>query len=153
MAHTCMSSGEPCASIDGMTDLSVDNDPKSPSYGDLLLIDGEVPLTSDADSRGTSYILQHILQRLRTYRGEWFLNKSLGVPYYQEILVKQPNRGYIDQIFQTVVAETPGVVGVTQFASRITETRVLQIVFQARTIAGLIAYDGSLNTPYSAVTQ
>lgn len=135
-------------------DLSLDLDPASPAYRDLLLADGDLVLTNDADARGTNPTLQSIMQRLRLFRGEWFLNTSVGVPYYQQILVKNPNRAAIDLAIQSTIISTPGVGRLISYASRFTTAnRLIAISFRAATRAGIVSYDGPLNQAAGMVLQ
>lgn len=59
---------------------------------------------------GTNAIAQHLLIRLRTFLGEWFLDQRQGVPYFRDILVKNPSAALVNSIFRRVLLGTPGVV-------------------------------------------
>lgn len=134
-------------------DLSIDINPASATYRDLVLVAGDLALTSDVNPAGTHYILQNILQRLSMFRGEWFLNKTIGVPYFQQILVKSPNKAVVDRIFQDTVLSTPGVRAMLSYTSafKYGASRLLTIAFRADTVAGIVSYSGPLNTPNDMV--
>jgi hypothetical protein len=135
-------------------DISLDLNAASASHRDLLLVSGDLVLTSDANPSGTHPILQSILQRLRMFRGEWFLNTSLGMPYYQQILIKRPNRAVVDLAIQSTILATPGVARLTNYsATFIQANRIASIAFRASTRAGTIAYDGPLNYAAGMVVQ
>lgn len=135
-------------------DLSLDLEPNSPTYGDLLTIDGDLVLTSDVDPRGTHPILQSVHQRLRLNLGEWFLNTRLGVPYIQQILRKRPDYAQNETLLRQVILETPGVLSILAFTTTYTpDKRLASISFRAETTQGTIAYASPTNTPTEQVTQ
>jgi len=65
---------------------------------------------------------QRLLIKLLTYQGEWFLDKSEGVPYYQSILGKRRAKESIDMIFKNKILSTRGVVSLESFSSNIDQT-------------------------------
>lgn len=82
------------------------------------------PLTDDVAIpirilRGPDAVIQRIRQRFRMFRGEWFLDKRLGIPYYEEILVKNPDVGVVTTIFRQVLTDTPGVARVASMKARV----------------------------------
>ena len=48
---------------------------------DLAIIDFDLQLTTDQQA-----IAQRVKQSLLLFKGEWFLDRDLGVPYYEDIL-------------------------------------------------------------------
>lgn len=135
-------------------DLSIELNTKSPRFGDLKLIDGDLVLTSDADTRGTHYVLQSVMQRLRMQRGEWFLNQTLGVPYLQQIFAKNPDIAQIEDTLRQVILSTPGVLSILRFETLFTRAnRLLGISFSAETTSGVVSYTGPLNSPANLVVQ
>lgn len=70
----------------------------------LLITNGDLVLTQGADA-----VKQHITQRLKMFTGEWFLNLSEGVPYFQNILIKNPNPDVVDGLLKSTILATPGV--------------------------------------------
>lgn len=128
-----------------MCDLSLDIDPTSLTYGDLVVTGGDLVLTSDAQAGGTQPILQDIITRLRTFSGEWFLDTTLGVPYFQTVLVKAPDMTAVNTAFKDQILSTPGVRTLDQFSARLLPgTRVLAVAFHASTVAGQVSYSGVL---------
>lgn len=116
-------------------DLALD-----PQTGDLLLESGNLRLTSGLDA-----IAQDVTIRLRFFLGEWFLDTRVGVPYFQEILVKNPNIPRVTQLLRQVVQETPGVTSVDRFDfSFDAATRKASVAFTASTTAGQLTYDQEL---------
>lgn len=76
--------------ISGGSDLVVDN-------GDLVLVDG------------VESISQHLRIRLRFFKGEWFLDERIGLPFYDSILVKRPNLDVVRSILREAIVTCPGV--------------------------------------------
>ena len=84
-------------------------------------------------------IRQSLLQRLRLFLGEWFLATDKGVPYYQSILVKNPNLDLIQATLLTVIRTTPGITDVTEFEFGYDNaSRNLSVEFNARSTNGTI---------------
>jgi hypothetical protein len=81
---------------------------------------------------GVAAILQRIRVRFRFFLGEWFLDQSLGVPYYRDVLVKNPDQLVISTIFRRILLTTPGVKSVPRFVANLDrETRTLSVDFVA----------------------
>jgi hypothetical protein len=80
--------------------------------GDLVVVAGNLGLVSDQLA-----IEQAVNSNLRAFLGEWFLddpvNPKLGVPYYQLVLVKNPDPNLLRSIFRAVIIGTVGVADAT----------------------------------------
>lgn len=123
-----------------MSDLAIVTDASDPNFGDLDISNGEIYLVT-----GKQAILQNIIQRLRTFYGEWFLDNEVGLPYYQEVLVKNPDQSKIDALFINKILGTPGVTQLSTYSfSPNTTTRILSISFKCDTTDGIVNYSGSL---------
>lgn len=85
--------------------LATTVDAENTNIGDLALTDGQITLTPDLKTA----VAQHIVIRLRTFFGEWFLDTREGVPYFEIVFIKNPNMARITAIFRAVILETPGV--------------------------------------------
>lgn len=83
----------------------------------LSTVDFDVLIENDAMEivDGDDAIVQHLKLRLQFFFAEWFLDKRLGVPYIQQILVKNPNLGAVRNIIREVVLETPGIASIDRF--------------------------------------
>ena len=90
-----------------MADFLVD-----PATGDLDLSSGDIQIVDGANA-----VAQHVRIRLRTLFGEWFLDRRIGVPYFQRILIKNPGTNVVNRILRQVVAETPGIVELREFTT------------------------------------
>jgi len=81
---------------------------------------------------GPLCVIQRIRVRFRFFLGEWFLDQRLGIPYFQDILIKNPDPTLISAIFRQVLLTTPGVLRVDAFTATLdAPTRVLTVNFQA----------------------
>lgn len=135
-----------------MVDIALDiqkADAGLPTYKDLLLINNDLGLTSDAYPAGQvpisapNPVLQDILQRIRFFLNEWFLDNTQGVPYFQQILVKNPDQSKIDAIFTNVILGTPGVTQLNSFSFTVNRaSRILGIAFNCATTSGVVNYSG-----------
>jgi hypothetical protein len=86
---------------------------------------------------GVDYIVQKLKIRLLFFAREWYLDTREGVPYYSDVLVKNPNVPNIDTILKTVILETPGVTELTAYQSVYDNAlRKLTVTFQCRTDFG-----------------
>jgi hypothetical protein len=121
-----------------VTDIALDLNPLSPTYRDVLIANGDLVLVDKGPA-----ILQHILQRLSTFLGEWFLDNTIGIPYFQQVLVKTPNQATIDAIFINAILNVPGVTQLTKYGFKAEFTsRTLRLSFTAQTTAGIVNYAG-----------
>ncbi len=88
---------------------------------------------------GTQYTAQKIRQVLLLIRGEWFLDLNLGTPWFEEILVRNPNLELIRGIVKNKILSVPGVMAVPVLSLNLDRpTRTLSIDFVAKTTAGSI---------------
>lgn len=78
--------------------------------GDLELVNGDVVWID-----GIRHRRQQIATRFRMFKGEWFRDLRLGVPYFEHILVKDPNLDVCRSIFRRVLLLSPGVRSITRF--------------------------------------
>lgn len=69
-------------------------------------------------ARGDEEIRLRALATMRFWRGEWFANRTLGVPYLQRILaVIDVNLNVVNQILRGELLSVPGVVDVEDIVS------------------------------------
>lgn len=86
-----------------MADLKLD------AFGDIDLTDGKMSIV-----RGDDAILQHLRIRYRFVRGEWELDTRIGIPYFQEIFVKNPDLAAIRSTYRRATVTTPGISSVAE---------------------------------------
>lgn len=94
---------------------------------------------------GQDEILQIILRNLETFRGEWFLQTEMGVPWFQDILVKNPRVETIDAAIIEVIAGSKGVISIQSYQSTFDkELRSLFINFSVQVVTGIIDFSKEL---------
>lgn len=110
-----------------MSDLAMDL-----VTNDLLIKDGDMSLVT-----GDAAIAQDLQQRLQIWLGEWFLDTTKGLPFKQQILVKNPNLDVVQADFVQAILDTPGVSQILDFNFDYTsQNRSLAIFVVAQTTNG-----------------
>lgn len=124
-------------------DILLDLDPISPGFGDAVFKNG--PLTREGVTNTRSLtVAQRLRIRKLTFREEWFLDTSYGVPYYQEILGLKPGKAKVDQIFQEQILLEEGVKEITSYQSSFVN-RKYSAVFRVRITTGEETEEITLN--------
>jgi hypothetical protein len=59
---------------------------------------------------GADKVAQQIKMNLLTFLGEWFLNVTYGVPYLEDILVKNPRMASVETILRQHISSVPDVI-------------------------------------------
>ena len=113
------------------------SDFKLDTFGELDLTTGDLVFVTGADA-----VAQHLKIRLRFIRGEYFLDTRVGLPYYSQIWVKNPNLAAVETIYRRAIRETPGVDTLDRFDfSFDASTRELSIGFSAKLLGETVARD------------
>lgn len=99
----------------------------------------------------TSYqelVRQRLEIKLKTFRGEWFLDTTFGVPYRdngdgKSIIGKGYSKSDIDALFITLIKQDPDVLSIKYFnATYDTITRLYDLKFEVQTRDGtLLSFD------------
>lgn len=99
---------------------------------DLIFQDFDFQLFDD-----TNQIMQNLAIRLRFVLGEWFLDLTQGVPYFEVFFKKAPNQIQIESILKEEIVNTRGIVELTSFESDFdARKRIYSVKFSARSISG-----------------
>lgn len=102
--------------------------------GDLDLTGHRLNITT-----GEEAIEQNLRIRLRFFLEEWFLDTRQGIPYFQEVLIKNPNLLLLQSIFRTAILETTGISTVTKLTVELDKTnRTLSLFFAATMDTGAV---------------
>lgn len=76
---------------------------------DLVMTRGNLTTSSGYDAAR-----QAVYQRLRFFKGEWYADENVGIPYWQSILArKNPDLAAIREIFRQAILVTPGIASIT----------------------------------------
>lgn len=112
-------------------DLKLDDD------GDLALENDDLVLLDGVDA-----IVQDVAVRLRTFKGEWFLDQRIGIPYLQQILGQKPRLMAIKAIYRAAILTTPGVTGVDDLQVTYDgKTRSISVSFTGQSTEGPFTFD------------
>ena len=107
---------------------------------DIELVGNDLALTTNVEA-----IQQHLSQRLRTFLNEWFIDKRIGIPYFEHILKKNFDPVIVDTVIKREIITTPGVLELLNFSADIDKAaRTLIITFKARTSEGVINFSEEL---------
>lgn len=110
-----------------MIDFALDQ-----NTNDLIFRDFDFFLFDD-----TNQIMQNLAIRLRFVLGEWYLDITQGIPYYEVFFKKAPNQIQIESILKQEIANTRGIVEITSFESAFdARRRVYSVKFSAKSIDG-----------------
>ena len=64
---------------------------------------------------GNDQIAQRISTRLKLLLGEWFLDTGAGVPWFDQILIKNANRAIVQGVLKRAILQTPKVNELIRF--------------------------------------
>lgn len=95
-----------------MIDLEIDEN------GNVVLENSDLAFVSDDDE-----IAQSVRIRLRTWFGEWYLDKDYGTDYLGKILVRPFSQTRARKEIERVILGTVGVKRVARFTQDIDTTR------------------------------
>ena len=108
---------------------------------DLLLDDNGVVLRGGdwAFAIDREGIQQRISQVLKTIAGEWFLDLDYGLPYFEQILIKNPNLPAVQDLFRRALLSVKGVSSVERLTLSLdTTSRTLAVSWVVLTDLGLL---------------
>lgn len=89
-----------------------------------------------------------LYNRLQLFLGEWFADKRVGVPYFQTILVKNPDPVVARQVLRQVILSVPCVVSVGKLQFDYdARQRKASFYFEALATDGRVIKGGS-GTPF-----
>ena len=111
-------------------------DIKLNSSGDLDISTYDFEFVLDAD-----YISQKLIIVLRTFLGEWFLDISAGIPYFEDILKKNYDPIRVESVLKSAILDVPGVDQITAFDMTLNSPRELVVSFTVTTDFGELEID------------
>lgn len=87
-------------------------------------------------------IALRLMQRLKFFFGEWFLDVSAGVPWFQIIFEKSTSPDIIEGILKDTIIGTEGVITLDRWVplDYDPKTRLVKVVFDVTTINGNTLY-------------
>lgn len=84
------------------------------------------PITHDLVIENFSYAflkndMEDLNQRLKvkllTNRGEWFFDRTYGIPYFDEVFVKGVKKDQLDDIFKIAISQERNVDSIVSYSS------------------------------------
>jgi len=102
----------------------------------LLNSDGDIKLDGRGDIILANSIVQAIQIRLQWFLGEWRWNKEYGLPYFEKLFQKKPNRAYFEGLVKQEILSVEGIVDATVSITQDATTREGLIKFVAYTADG-----------------
>ena len=99
--------------------------------GDFVFTDGALTIVDGAEQ-----VAQDIARRLKTFQGSWFLDLTIGVPYFSEILAKDPERAAA--ALQAEILGADGIIRLESFDLQVGIDRQAIATFTAQSKLGPI---------------
>jgi hypothetical protein len=116
-----------------------------PTTGDLMF-NADAGVYSDFINdggivSGRDQVRQNCEERLRFVYGEWFLDTQIGVPWFDKVMVKNPDLSAIDIIIKGAILDTPEILEILAYRSSLDRARrAFSVSFTALTIYGDISF-------------
>ncbi len=101
----------------------------------LLTPDGDLYINGNGSIEITDSVSQAIKIRLQWFFGEWRFAPQYGIPYWEEILVKNPNIPKIRRIIRSEVLSV----------DEVTEVSNIRIDYNAQTREAAVSFDAYVN--------
>lgn len=109
----------------------------------LLDRSGDIKLDAKGDLQFTDSVSQAIAIRLRWFQNEWKLGPALGIPYYEEVFIKNPSTLLLEDRIMEAIYDVDEVDDIESLVLNLDRyTRVLTVTY--RVIAGDEAIEGRL---------
>lgn len=119
-----------------MSCFQLDTDVESEFFGDFYIDNNSLVMID-----GLSAIRQHMTIRFQIFLGEWFLDLRIGVPWFRDILIKNPSFNVVQEILKGVILDTPGAIQIITFDFGYTNnSREVSLEFSALTTDGFLDF-------------
>lgn len=105
-----------------------------PTTGDLDISGNTLHLVDGDDA-----IRQQLAIRYQFFKGEWQNDLRVGFPYFESVLVKNPDTNVIRGMYRQATVTTPGLDSIENLTLAINPaTRVLSVSVRARKLNGAV---------------
>lgn len=122
-----------------MFDLALNRPDHDLYFEQLPHVIGQQIYYSIKPIEGMDRVAQQIKITLLAFLGEWFLDITFGVPYLEEILVKNPKLTSVENILRAKIKDVPDVERIIEFGMEYDRARrTLTVAFLADTLLGPI---------------
>ena len=110
-------------------DIKLDED------GDISLVNGDAQTTSV----GAEDLAQRLRIRLNTFQGEWFMDNTLGIDWWNRVMGKNRSKMAVDALIQDAILKEPDALQIVSYTSSISTNRKFSCSFRVRTEDGAIS--------------
>lgn len=110
-------------------DIKLDED------GDISLVNGDAQTTSI----GAEDLAQRLSIRLNTFQGEWFMDNTLGIDWWNRVMGKNRSKMAVDALIQDAILKEPDALQIVSYTSSISTDRKFSCSFRVRTEDGAIS--------------
>jgi len=84
--------------------------PNASADHDIWFDGGKLQTVTKAES-----VAQRVRQHLEFYSGEWFLDNTVGVPWFEFIYVRPFHKETADSIIKAAIMDVPGVAEILEY--------------------------------------
>ena len=91
---------------------------------------------------GEEELMQALACRLRVFKGEWFLDTDLGLPYFQVFFGKKATSTMIYNAIRKEALKVPGIHDLVNTSIALNNNRTLDIKFDVVNKFGTSTYEG-----------
>lgn len=108
------------------------------AFQDLLLDDGgDLAINSKGNLDITDSVIQAIQIKLRWAYGEWAYNPDFGVPYFEKVFIKNPDKIEIENILRSEILSVEEVLSIDSFSLVLNKkNRTATVKFTVSTASG-----------------
>lgn len=103
--------------------------------GDISLVNGDAQTTSI----GAEDLAQRLRIRLNTFQGEWFMDNTLGIDWWNRVMGKNRSKMAVDALIQDSILKEPDALQIVSYTSSISTDRKFSCSFRVRTENGAIS--------------
>lgn len=101
---------------------------------DLNIANNDLVLIEDADQ-----VSQNIDIALQFFKGEYPLDVTFGIPYFENVFVKNPDIPEVSAIFKTAIMSVPDVNELLEFSLNYNASaRTVSVTFLVNTTFGIV---------------
>ena len=97
---------------------------------------------------GVDAIAQQLRITFQGFLGEWFLDTTLFMPWFQDVLIKAPSFAVVQEIFKNAILETQGILSLNDFQLNLDlGARTATLSFSALSANGPIDFSQAVQLP------
>jgi len=102
---------------------------------------------------GSEWLQQAIVTNLRSVKGDWFIDPTFGVPYFEQILVKGPNLPLIRSVLKRAILAVKYVKSVDEITLDYQRAdRELRVTFTATpSLPGADVIEATVTLPFAGI--